>query len=83
MNLLSLNLLSAIEWKPFLTPAPVWDYWYLLLIPLVIGVSIVYKSIKCAKVSQIPREAAAIAIYILLAMVALAVGVMLIFRMSE
>lgn len=75
-------LLDAIPWKPFLTPAPVWHFWPCLLLPLVVGVSIVYKTIKCARVSQVPKEAAMIALYILLAMVALAAGIMGLFRLS-
>jgi hypothetical protein len=58
---------------PFLYPLPyAWDYWYLLLLPLCIAVAIVYKSVKCASMSQVPREAATITLWILLGMVAAA-----------
>jgi len=60
----------------FRQPLPVWDYWYLLLIPLCLGVSVVYKAIKCREMKQVPREAAVIFIMILLGM-ALAGAVLL------
>lgn len=57
-----------LAFQLFLDPLPVWDYWPWLLIPLSIGVSIVYKSIKCKSMSTVPREAAEIALVILLGM---------------
>lgn len=53
---------------PFRQPLPVWDYWYLLLVPLCVGISIVYKSIKCREMRQVPREAGVIFVMILLGM---------------
>ncbi len=56
---MSAPLLLLLAWKPFIDPPPhVWDYWYLLPLPLCLGVSIVYKSIKCPSMKQVPREAA-------------------------
>jgi hypothetical protein len=43
-----------------------------LLFPLCAVVAIVYKSIKCASMSQVPREATALFIWILLGMAAAA-----------
>lgn len=62
--------------RPFWQPLPVWDYWYLLLIPLCAGVSVVYKAIKCHTMKQVPREAAVIFVMILLGMV-LAAGLLM------
>lgn len=64
-----MNVLGAFQYQPFLHPLPIWDYWAFLIIPLTIGVSIVYKSIRCAKMSQVPRQAAEISFYILASMV--------------
>lgn len=52
----------------FVQPLPVWDYWPWLLVPLCIGVAIVYKSIKCRSMNQVPREAAVIGLWILIGM---------------
>ncbi len=61
------------ELPPLLVrPLPVWDYWYLLLIPLCLGVSIVYKSIKCQTMDRVPREATLIFMWILVGMIAAA-----------
>ncbi len=57
------------EYRPFLTPLPVWDYWAWLIVPLCLGVSVVYKSAKCWKMSEVPREAIKITLWILGAMV--------------
>ena len=57
-------------YSPFLTPLPIWNYWPLLLFPLCALVAIVYKSIKCASMDQVPREATALFIWILIGMVA-------------
>jgi hypothetical protein len=66
-------LLAA--YVPFLRPLPVWDYWPLLLLPLVAAVAIVYKCVKCAHVRQVPREAASIALWIVLGMTAAAAAI--------
>jgi hypothetical protein len=52
----------------FLDPLPVWDYWAWLLIPLAVGVSIVYKSIKCKSMASVPKEAAGITFWIVFGM---------------
>jgi|GEM_PF-1339169 len=69
--------------QPFRQPLPVWDLWYLLLIPLCAGVSIVYKAIKCREVRQVPREAAEIFAMILLGMVVAAVALFALLRLME
>jgi len=61
--------------RPFLQPLPVWNYWPWLLVPLAIAVAVVYKSIKCRRVSQVPKEAAVLTLWILGGMV-VAAGVL-------
>jgi hypothetical protein len=62
-------LLAEYVWRPFLNQPPVWDQWYLLLLPLCAGVSIAYKSVKCRSMSQVPWEATVIFFWILIGMV--------------
>ena len=69
-------LLSDAVYHPFKSPLPAWDYWYLLLLPLCLGISIVYKSIKCHQMRQVPREAAEIFVTILVGMTFAAVALM-------
>ena len=56
--------------RPFLQPLPVWDYWYLLLLPLCLGVAVVYKAIKCHSMKRVPREALAVTGWILVSFAA-------------
>jgi hypothetical protein len=67
----------------FIQPLPLHDVWYLLLLPLTIGVSIVYKSIRCRTMREVPREAAAITIWILLGMAAAALVLALLVKTLE
>jgi hypothetical protein len=62
----------TLAYAPFLTPLPVWSYWPALLFPLCAIVAIVYKSIKCSSMKQVPREATALFIWILIGMAAAA-----------
>ena len=52
---------------PFLQPLPVWDQWYLLMLPLCIAVSVVYKAIKCQSMKKVPMQAAIITAFWILA----------------
>ena len=67
--------IHMIAWIPFLNPLPVWSnrVWPWLLLPLAAAVSVVYKSIKCREMKQVPKEAAVILSMIVLSMVAAAV----------
>ena len=65
---------ALLAWTPFLDPVPIWSnrVWPFMLLPLAAAVSVVYKSIKCRRMSQVPREATALFIWILLGMAAAA-----------
>jgi mannose/fructose/N-acetylgalactosamine-specific phosphotransferase system component IID len=43
-------------------------------VPLCVGVAIVYKSIKCRTMKQVPKEAAILTMWILAGMAAVAIG---------
>lgn len=66
---------GLLAYIPLVTPLPLWDYWAWLLLPLCAAVSVVYKAIKCRYVREIPRQAAAITLWIILSMVAVAAGI--------
>lgn len=68
MSLL-LTLLAQYQYQPFYKPLPVWDSWYLLLLPLCLAIAIVYKSIRCNSMKQVPREAIILFVFILVVMV--------------
>jgi len=57
--------MQLLAYRPFLDPLPVWDYWYLLILPLCIAVAVVYKSMKCSTMSRVPIEAGQIVLWII------------------
>lgn len=61
-------VIPLAEWLPFVTPAPVWDYWWVLLLPLLLAVAVVYKSTKRATAGRILVEAAQLWAYTVVAM---------------
>ena len=76
--------LLAYGWEDvFRRPMPVWDYWPVLLVPLVVAVAVVWKSIKCRRMSQVPWEASVISLWILLAMCGAAALLSLIVKFIE
>ena len=61
--------------RPFIQPLPVWDYWWAMLFPLVAAICIVYKGVKVSHIGELPRAAATMAAWVILAFVAAAVGI--------
>ena len=74
-----------LAWSPFLDPIPVWSnaVWPWLLLPLAAGVSIVYKSIKCRSMRQVPREALGITTWIILGMGIAAIALAIVVHVLE
>ena len=75
----------TLAWSPFLDPIPVWSnaVWPWLILPLAAGVSIVYKSIKCRSMRDVPREAFSITAWILIGMVVAAIALAGVVRLLE
>lgn len=74
-------LLAYAFTKPFIEPAPLWDYWPWLALPLCMGISIVYKAIRCADMKRVPKEAAIVFLWIIGVMVAVAAGLMILVKL--
>jgi len=74
---------GAYHFAPFLKPAPLWNYWYLLALPLCLGISIVYKSVRCEHMKRVPREAASLFAFIIVVMVACAAAMGFLVRFLE
>jgi hypothetical protein len=70
---MTFHLLAS--YRPFLDPMPVWPdhVWPWLLVPLCVGVALVYKSIRCRTMSRVPREAGELVVFILVGMAAAAI----------
>ena len=80
-----LLLSTMFAWSAFLDPLPLWgnSRWPWLIVPLTAGVSIVYKSIKCASMKTVPREAASITLICLLVMATAAFALAAMVRFLE
>lgn len=59
----------TLAFRPFFDPLPIDGYWMLLLIPMVICIAVVYKTIKTDRLHKIPREASILAAQIVAFMV--------------
>lgn len=82
------NLLAQVPttwpaYRPFLHPMPIWDHWMWLLLPLAAGVSIIYKSIKCRDMRQVPLQAAVIFFWIIAGMAVAAAILWILVRWRE
>ena len=75
-----MTLTSLLAYTPFMDPLKVWDYWPWLLLPLCLGVSIVYKSVREELMSRVPTEALKATFWIVAGMAAAAAGLFLMVR---
>jgi hypothetical protein len=74
---------SLLSYTPFVDPMPIHDWWFWLLLPLCLLFSVVYKSVKCEHVSQIPRAALSITLVILAGMAAAALVLTIVVKVQE
>lgn len=64
---------EAYTYVPFVKPLPPgWTHWYLMLLPLCLGIAIVYKSMRCQSMRRVPREAPVLFVFIVAVMMAAA-----------
>lgn len=54
-------LTTTLAFRPFLDPIPGDRYWMLMLVPMVVAIAVVYKTIKTDRLQKVPREAAVLA----------------------
>lgn len=73
---------SSLGWRPFLTPMPIWDYWFWTLLPLAAGIAVVYKTTKTHDITRVPRESAILTAWIVLGLIAAAIGVGVVVRFA-
>lgn len=69
---------ALLAWTPFLQPAPgVQHWWWMLVIPMALGVSMAYKAIRVQELSQWPKAVAKMTLQIIAAVVGIAIGLYL------
>jgi hypothetical protein len=84
LHLLStIHFSAALAYSPFVNPMPIWDYWYVLILPLAAAVAVVYKAIKLDSMRDVPWQAFVITLWIVLGMVAAAVVLAAVVRVTE
>ena len=69
------------NYRPFLDPLPLDRHWLLLLLPMVIGIGVVYKTIKLEDLAQLPKQAFYLSAQILMFMMLAAIALWLIVEM--
>ena len=76
---------QTYKYVPFLTPMPVWadNVWPWLLLPLCIAIAVVYKSIKCRTMKQVPKEATILTLWIVVGMAIAAAALALLVEALE
>lgn len=73
--------LPLIAWIPFLEPVRgIGNAWWLLSVPLIVGISVAYKSIRAASVERFWRQVAWFSLRVMLIMVALTVALFVLVR---
>ena len=66
LRLIPHPLSPVLSWVPFVTPLPAWDYWWLLLVPLLAGIAVAYKATKVSRRGRLGVEAVKLFAYLLL-----------------
>jgi cytochrome c oxidase assembly factor CtaG len=77
------SLLLPLAYRPFLDPLPAWDVWYLLALPLIAGVSVVYKSIRSRWMKNIAWESTRTFLWILVGLCGAAAVLLGLVRFTE
>ena len=68
-------LAVLVAWVPFLQPINgLQPWWYVLLVPLSFGISVIYKALRLPRLDRFWRQVAIMTTQIILAMVALAIA---------
>jgi len=50
-------VIGTLAYIPFLDPLPLDAWWLLLMLPLTLAISVVYKTIKLDDLDRLPRQA--------------------------
>ena len=74
--------MTMLAWMPFVDPLPgVQANWIWFVVPLVLGISMMYKAIRVGELSRWPREVAIMSGQVLLAFIGFAVGLFILVQL--
>ena len=60
-----------LAWRPFLDPIDAHGWWYLLLVPLALGISVVYKAVRVSTLDGYWKQVIVLTAQIVIGIVAL------------
>lgn len=66
--------MSFLAYRPFLDPLPLDNVWFLLVVPLALGVAIVYRAVRAADQRAFYRSVVVMTLQTVAAMIGLGVG---------
>jgi len=66
--------MPTLPHRPFIDPINLHDAWYFLLIPMALGVAIVYKAVKLATLEKYWRHVLVMTVQIVVGMILLAMA---------
>lgn len=76
-----MTALPLISWIPFLEPIRgIGNAWWLLALPLIVGISIAYKAVRAGSVDRFWPQVAWFSVRITIIMIALTIGLFVLVR---
>lgn len=73
-----------IAFSPFVDPLyGGWDWWYLMLLPLALLIALVYKTMRCENLAEVPRQTLLASAKLLGAFLGCAVGLWIVLWILE
>lgn len=73
---------TFLAWRPILDPLPIDSVWYLMLIPISLGIALAYKAVRVPEIKDYPKQVIVMTIQTILAIVGLAVGAYLVIEVA-
>ena len=72
--------LTLASWRPFIDPVDIHRAWFVLLIPMALGISMVYRAIRMATLDGYWRQVIVMTVQIVLGLMGLGLAVYLFLR---
>ncbi len=66
--------MTTLAWTPFIDPIDANAVWYLLLIPIAVGISLAFKAVRVGDMKKYPKHVAMMTAQIITGIVVLAIA---------
>lgn len=66
-----LSAAATLAYRPFIDPVDIQRIWYILLIPLALGIAITYKAVRIPDMRHFPRQVILMTVQTIIGMLAL------------